>query len=227
MMYSTLDSLVVMEAIKKNLGITGGLKVRVKTGRLLKGWSSELIKFPNVCPSCLKSAKDKWKVTTTLAQTKKVIGKDKKGKTETIDFEAPICEECLKKRKKRKRSIPLQTSLIVLFLVLFSVWQIRAPIMRMWLQYARFLSLFPLGFPLILLVLYIMDKRDEDPIIISEITLGKDNRRLLRRLINTRNNRGAFVQAKLDPKSQTSVTFSFRNPKYASLFEKENKTLLF
>ena len=217
------DGAVLIETIKKKLGIAEMVQVRVRTGPLIKGWTSKQIKFPNVCLNCLKSAKDKWEVTTILVQTKKVVGEEKKEKTGTLNFEVPICEECSKKKKKHSRSISVQTSLLLLFLVLFYAGQIMTPIMELGFEYIAFI---PLGLPLILVVLYIIDKRTRELVAISEITLGRDNQRLLRRMINIRNKRDAFVGTKLDPESQTSVVFSFRNPEYASLFKNKNKAIL-
>ncbi len=91
---------------------------------------------------------------------------------------------------------------------------------------SQYVPYFPLVFPLVLVVMYLIDKRAEDPVIISKVTLGEDNRGLLRRLSRAQEKEGTTIGVNLDPKSQTSVTFAFRNPTYASRFKDDNKATL-
>jgi len=215
-----------MEGFKRRLGIAPRTEVQVSPGPLNSGWSSDRISFPNLCPKCLKPAAGKFVVTGPLAQTKRTADKNVRPDLEAIRFKIPVCKSCLQARKHAKGDFPLKTSLILLLLTFFYIWHLQAIIVEAWSEYSSLLNLLPLGFPLLVLVFWVRNKLDEDPVLISRIAVGRDNLRLLRRLINLREKKGAFLRAELDRNAKTTITFSFNNADYASSFREANASTL-
>ena len=220
---------ILIETLKKSIGVVDRVQVRVRLGSLMRDQSSELISFPKICPVCLKPTKGESKVETTLFQMQKMKSKGKKDRVQMLSFEVPMCAECSEKRSKTESFISSRVSPMLILLVLFYVGkhagQIRDTVLK-WIPSHGQFYVFALILPLMLAIMYVIEKRSGDPILISEISVGKDNPRLLERLTKMRDKKGVFVQAELDPESHSSVTFSFRNLQYASLFAEENKTLL-
>ncbi|UCD72798.1 MAG: hypothetical protein JSW01_04925 [Candidatus Bathyarchaeota archaeon] len=157
------------------------------------------------------------------------MGEDKKERVEKISFEVPICSKCSKKRKKSESFLPKESSSIMILIILFYVAryanEIRDTIMSRIPAYLEFYA-FSLILPLMLIVTYVIEKRSGDPIIISEIEVGKDNPRLFERLTRIQKRSDVLVHAKLNPENRSSITFSFRDPQYASLFAEENRDIL-
>ena len=218
-----------MHTLKKAIGVTDRVQVKVRLGSLMRDESSELISFPKTCPVCLKPTGDESKVETTLVQIQKTKGKEKKDRVQKLSFKVPMCAECSEEREKPDSFIKSKISPMLILLVLFYVGryagQIRTTVTG-WIPSQLQFYAFTLILPLMLVIMYLIEKRSEDPILISEISIGKDNPRLLERLTKMQDKKGVFVHAELDPESHSSVTFSFRNPQYASLIAEENKHLL-
>ena len=215
-----------MVGFKRRLGIAPRTEIRVYPGPLNSGWSSDKISFPNLCPKCLGPTTSKFVVIGPLAQTKKTADKRVKASLEAIRFEVPICKNCSQARKHGKRDFPLKTSLILLLLTFFYIWHLQTILLEAWSKYSSILNFLPLGFPLLVLVFWVRNKQDEDPVLISQIVVGRDNLRLLRRLINIREKREAFLRAKLDRDTKTTITFSFEDADYASRFREANASTL-
>jgi len=211
-----------MENIKRKLGLGDRTQVKVRTGTLIAGWSSEAIRFPEICHSCLKPAEGMWKLKAIIGGSKKSRSKESKGKTEILYFEVPTCQKCLSK-KNLNRSISIQASLIILFLALFFLSKATGALLEMSLRY---ITLVPLFLPLLIVIMYVLDKRDADTISILDIALGEDNQSLLRFLESRHKKDERFVSAKVDLTAPSSVAFLFRNQQYASLFRRENEHLL-
>jgi hypothetical protein len=219
----------LLETLKKYIGLTDRTQVEVRIGSLRKDQSSKFINFPKICPACRKPTKEKSKVETALFQVQKTRGDEKKERVEKISFDVSMCAKCSKKRKKSNKYLPTEASPIMLLVVLFYVaryaGEIQYTIISQLPSYLEFYA-FALILPLMLIITYIIERISGDPITISEISVGKDNPRLLERLIKLQNKKDVIVQAKLNPESRSSITFSFRDSQYASLFAEENKPLL-
>jgi hypothetical protein len=219
----------LLETLKKSFGLVDRIQIKVRIGSLRKNQSSKLINFPKICPACHKTTKEESKIETTFVQIQRTRGKEKKERVEKISFDVPMCKKCSKKRKKANKYLPTEASPIMILIILFYVGryagEIRDTIMNLIPSYLEFYA-FALILPLMLIITYIIERRTEEPIIISEISVGKDNPRLLERLTKMQDAKENIVQAKLNPKNRSSITFSFRDPQYATLFVKENKTLL-
>ena len=187
---------------------------------------SKSIKFPKLCHNCLKPAEDTWELQATIAGSRKVVKGKKEGKIEALTFEVPTCGECLNKKNRvsaRTRSTSIQVSLVILFLALFYLWNIGKVVLATGFKNAAFLPLF---LPLIPLVSYILDRISRASIAVLDVTIGEDNRSLMKHLEDRRKREDAFIGAKLDFSIPTSVTFAFRDVRYASLFREENLKLV-
>lgn len=219
----------MLESLKNSFGLADRTQIKVRIGSLRLGQSSKIINFPKICPGCRKPTKNESKIETALVQIQKTMGEDKKERVEKISFEVPICSKCSNKRKKSESLFSKESSPIMILIILFYVaryaGEIGDALMGRIPAYLEFYA-FTLIFPLMLIVSHIIEKRSGDPIIISEVEVGKDNPRLFERLTRMQNRNNVLVHAKLNPENRSSITFSFKDPQYASLFAEENKHLL-